>query len=73
VDVSPRSAVDKTAFAKASTWGDYDNDGYPDLYVSNYAGENFLFHNNRDGTFAEVAKQLKVEKPIMSSDLVLGL
>ena len=42
VDVSRRSGVDKTAFTKGSTWGDYDNDGYPDLYVSNYAGENFL-------------------------------
>ena len=66
LDVSRGSGVDKTAFTKGSTWGDYDNDGYPDLYVSNYAGENFLFHNNRDGTFVEVAKQLKVEKPIMS-------
>jgi len=36
--------------------GDYDNDGYPDLYVSNY-GENTLYHNNRDGTFTDVTKK----------------
>jgi hypothetical protein len=65
-DVSRASGVDKTAFTKGATWGDYDNDGYPDLYVSNYAGENFLFHNDRDGTFTEVGKRLGVEKPIMS-------
>jgi hypothetical protein len=47
-------------------WGDYDNDGYPDLYVSNYGEENFLYRNRGDGTFDEVGKKLRVEKPIMS-------
>ena len=34
--------------------GDYDNDGYPDLFVTNY-GRNILYHNNGDGTFTDVA------------------
>jgi hypothetical protein len=36
------------------TWGDYDNDGWPDLYVANDAGPNYLYHNQHDGTFEEV-------------------
>ena len=35
-------------------WADYDNDGWPDLYVTNDAGPNFLYHNKHDGTFDEV-------------------
>jgi hypothetical protein len=37
-----------------ATWGDYDNDGWPDLYVANDAGPNFLYHNKHDGTFEDI-------------------
>ena len=39
--------------------GDYDNDGYPDLFVSNY-GKNVLYHNNGDGTFTDVTAKAGV-------------
>lgn len=65
-DVTAKAGVGRTAFTKGAAWGDYDNDGRPDLYVSNYGEENFLYHNNGDGTFTEVAKKLGVEKPVMS-------
>ena len=65
-DVSAGAGVNRVAFTKGVAWGDYDDDGYPDLYVSNYGEENFLYHNNRDGTFQEVAKQLGVEQPLWS-------
>ena len=35
-------------------WGDYDHDGWPDLFVSNDMGPNFLYHNKHDGTFEDV-------------------
>jgi enediyne biosynthesis protein E4 len=35
-------------------WGDYDGDGWPDLYVTNDFGRTFLYHNRRNGTFEEV-------------------
>jgi hypothetical protein len=41
--------------------GDYDNDGYQDLYLSNY-GENILYHNNGDGTFADVTRRAGVTR-----------
>lgn len=52
-EVSAQSGVDLRAWANACAWGDYDNDGWLDLFVSCY-GKNFLYHNNGDGTFEEV-------------------
>ncbi|HUL16905.1 MAG TPA: CRTAC1 family protein, partial [Terriglobales bacterium] len=40
--------------------GDYDNDGWPDIYVSNF-GKNRLYHNNHDGTFTDVAEKAGVQ------------
>lgn len=65
-DVSRKAGVNQTAFTKGASWGDYDNDGFTDLYVSNYGSENFLYHNNGNGSFTEVAKELNVDRPLMS-------
>jgi len=53
-DVASRAGVDRTGFNKGVTAADYDNDGWPDLYVSNLGGTNFLYRNNGDGTFTEL-------------------
>jgi FG-GAP-like repeat/ASPIC and UnbV len=61
-DVAEKAGVENFLMAKAVAWGDYDGDGYPDLYVSNI-GPNRLYHNNRDGTFTDVAAEAGVIGP----------
>ena len=65
-DISHAAGVDKISFAKAVAAADYDNDGYVDFYVSNLNGNNFLYHNNHDGTFTDVAAEAGVQKPWQS-------
>ncbi len=65
-DVAAKAGVQNVDFAKGVAWGDYDGDGWPDLYVSNLGGLNSLFHNNHDGTFTDVAVRLGVQYPIDS-------
>jgi hypothetical protein len=50
--------------AKGCAWIDYDNDGYPDLFVNNLGGHAQLFHNNRDGTFTDVTKEMGINGPM---------
>jgi tetratricopeptide (TPR) repeat protein len=54
-DIARLAGVARTAFTKAVHAGDFDNDGYPDLYVSNLRSANLLYRNNHDRTFTEVA------------------
>ncbi len=54
-DVTERAGLDKSAYRGLGVvWGDYDNDGRPDLFVANDAQPNLLYHNRGDGTFEEV-------------------
>jgi hypothetical protein len=55
-EVSKKAGVDDPHhyYGLGATWGDFDNDGWPDLYVANDAGPNFLYRNKRDGTFEDV-------------------
>jgi tetratricopeptide (TPR) repeat protein len=59
-DISHSAHIDRFTFAKAVTAADYDNDGFPDLYVSNYDGPNILYHNNHDNTFTDVTEKAGV-------------
>jgi hypothetical protein len=52
-DVSGQSGLTHTGWGMGVCVGDYDNDGYDDLYVTYYGG-NVLYHNNGDGTFTDV-------------------
>lgn len=65
-DVALAAGVTNDRFAKGVSWGDYDQDRLPDLYVSNLGQENRLYHNNGDGTFTDVAKTSNVARPLFS-------
>jgi len=55
-DVSKKAGMDdpQHRYGLGAIWADYDNDGWPDLFLANDAGPNFLYHNRHDGTFEEV-------------------
>jgi enediyne biosynthesis protein E4 len=59
-DVTRRARVRHGGWDLAGAWGDYDGDGWPDLYVVNEFGGNALYHNERDGTFTERAAEAGV-------------
>ncbi len=52
-DVTTQTGVGDTGYGLGCCVGDYNNDGFTDLYVTNY-GANVLYHNNGDGTFRDV-------------------
>ena len=58
-DVTERARLRGEGYSMGVAAGDYDNDGYVDLYVTGY-GANVLYHNNGDGTFTDVTKKLGV-------------
>ena len=55
-DVTARAGVQNDRWGYGAAVGDYDNDGWPDIYVTNF-GKNRLYHNNHDGTFTDVAEK----------------
>jgi enediyne biosynthesis protein E4 len=58
-DVATKAGVTNDRWGYGVAVGDYDNDGWPDLYIGNF-GHNRLYHNNHDGTFTDVAEQAGV-------------
>jgi enediyne biosynthesis protein E4 len=58
-DVADKAGVTNDRWGFGVAIGDYDNDGWPDIYVTNF-GKNRLYHNNHDGTFTDVAEKAGV-------------
>jgi hypothetical protein len=56
LDVTEKAGLSRTGWASAVTVGDYNNDGFDDLFVT-YWGQNVLYRNNGDGTFTDVTKE----------------
>ena len=61
-DVSEKSGLARTVWATGLTVGDYDNDGFDDIFVTCW-GQNILFHNNGDGTFTDVTERAGLRRP----------
>lgn len=67
-DVTIEAGLDAPGASTGATWGDFDNDGFLDLYVANYTfggapTNNLLYRNLGDGTFDQVGEELGVDDP----------
>jgi enediyne biosynthesis protein E4 len=68
-DVTEKAGVPGGGYGMGVAVGDYDGDGYPDLYVTQY-GSSILYHNNCDGTFTDVTQKAGVAAPGWGSSAV---
>jgi len=67
-DVTEKAHVSNERWGLGCAVGDFDNDGWPDLYVTNL-GANRFYHNNHDGTFTDVAEKAGVDLKGDSADV----
>ena len=70
-DVAEQAGVTNDRWGFGCAVGDYNNDGWPDLYVTNF-GKNRLYRNNHDGTFTDVAEQAGVTLGNWSTGATFG-
>ena len=65
-DVAPQAGLAEMGFVKGVAWGDFNNDGRPDLYISRKGEPNRLFRNDGGGKFTDVTRSAGVREPIHS-------
>lgn len=70
-DVTEKAGVANERWGFGVAVGDYDNDGHPDMYVTNF-GVSRLYHNNGNGTFTDVAEKLGVARKGWSTGASFG-
>ncbi|HYK37764.1 MAG TPA: CRTAC1 family protein [Alloacidobacterium sp.] len=70
-NVAAQAGVTNDRWGVGVAVGDYDNDGWPDLYVTN-VGKNRLYHNNHDGTFNDMAEKAGVALGTWSTGPTFG-
>ncbi|HTX40820.1 MAG TPA: CRTAC1 family protein [Acidobacteriaceae bacterium] len=70
-DVTAKSGLTHACMAMGGAVGDYDNDGWPDLYITCLGG-NILYHNNGDGTFTDVTAKAGVADRGFSTGAAFG-
>jgi hypothetical protein len=72
-NVTDRAGITGEAHGHSAIWWDFNNDGWPDLYVANdFAAPDVLYRNNRDGTFTNVLDQAVPHTPFSSMGSDLG-
>ena len=72
-DVTAKAGVANTSQGHSATWFDYDGDGWPDLYVANdFAEPDYLYSNQRDGTFRNVLGSVVPHTPYSSMGADIG-
>jgi enediyne biosynthesis protein E4 len=69
IDVTEKAGVAAGGYGQGVAVGDYDGDGFPDLYVTQY-GRSILYHNNGNGTFTDVTEKAGVAAPGWASSAV---
>jgi hypothetical protein len=70
-EVTDKAGVANDRWGYGCAIGDFDNDGWPDIYVTNF-GNNRLYHNNHDGTFTDVAEKAGVTIGMWSTGATFG-
>ncbi|HEY0984479.1 MULTISPECIES: CRTAC1 family protein [unclassified Schlesneria] len=65
-NVTTNAGIDDRAYGQGVCVGDYDNDGFADLFITNF-GESRLFHNRGDGTFHEVTRESQIHETLWST------
>jgi hypothetical protein len=70
-NVAAQAGVTNDRWGYGAVVGDFDNDGWPDIYVTNY-GRNRLYHNNHDGTFTDVGEKAGVALDTWSTGATFG-
>ncbi|MGI9445026.1 MAG: FG-GAP-like repeat-containing protein [Rubripirellula sp.] len=70
-DVTESSAIGGRGFSQGLAVGDYDADGFPDLFVANI-GRNQLLRNNGDGTFSDITQQVALADEVWTSSAALA-
>jgi hypothetical protein len=63
-DVTAKAGLVRAGWASAVTVGDYDNDGFDDIFIT-YYGHNVLYRNNGDGTFSDVTEKARLTQGVI--------
>lgn len=69
--VTESAGLGDARYSQGITAGDYDNDGFSDLYVAN-VGENRLYHNNGDGTFTDVSQSAGIQGELWTTSCLIA-